>query len=164
MAKIHIPGDGHVVPLPSMLPSGATIQWLAVSDPKQKKVISDALHILTHNVKGVKPCNDCFKNLPNGRTFDDLLNDAAIFISVDPSNDVNLFGAALGNDITITNSCIRKGRWTVAATLVHELAHVNGAPGNDHQAEGTLLCCGFKKLHDVTIIGSRDGNSGTRLV
>jgi hypothetical protein len=45
------------------------------------------------------------------------------------------------------------GKWTTAATLVHELAHVNGAPGTNRDAGNTLLNCMLKSLHDPTIIG-----------
>lgn len=154
MIKIHVPGDGHVTP------TFAGFKWDPFSDPKKKKTISDAIHILKNNVKGMKPCNDCFQRLPNGRTFDDILDDSSIFISFDPNNTGRLYGATLGNDVAITDFAIRMGRWTTAATLVHELAHVNGAPGNDHQAEGTLLCCGFSNIHDATIIGAVTGSRG----
>ncbi len=146
MVTIHIAGDGHNTPL-------GRHTWNAYTDNKKKKVIEDALFILKNNVKGMKPCNDCFQKLSGGRTFDNLLDDNTIFISHDPHNNQGDFGATIGNDITITDFSIAMGRWTVAATLVHELAHVNGAPGNDHQAEGTLPCCGFAALEDKTIIG-----------
>jgi hypothetical protein len=95
--------------------------------------------------------------------------DASVFISRDPSNQQGNFGATLGKDITITRFSLRMGRWTVAATLVHELAHVNGAPGTDTQAEDTLLSCLLRGLHDSTIIGMMENmrtstNTGTRIV
>jgi hypothetical protein len=157
MAKIHIPGDGHVVPLPN---SG--FQWLAYSNAHKKRVVEQALFILRHNVRGMKPCNKCFSKLPGGQTFDDVLDDPNIAISFDPQKTQGTFGATLGNDITITDFSIRIGRWTVAATLVHELAHVNGAPGNNHQAEATLLCCGLSALEDPNIIGAAESPSGNR--
>ncbi len=158
MIKIHIPGDGHVTP------TFAGFAWDPYSDATMKKTIEDAIHILKNNVKGMKPCNDCFQKLPGGRTFDDILNDSSVFISYDPNNSGHLYGATLGNDVAITRFALRMGRWTAAATLVHELAHVNGAPGNDHQAEGTLLCCGFSNIHDATIIGAVSGSrGGTRI-
>lgn len=154
MVKIHIPGDGHTAA------TFAGFTWNPFSDHKKKKVITDAVFILEHNVRGMRPCNNCFTRLPNGRTFDNLLNDNSIFVCHFPNAPGQLFGATLGNDITITDFSIRMGRWTVAATLVHELAHVNGAPGTDHQAEGTLLCCGFSNIHDATIIGAVTGSQG----
>lgn len=158
MAVVHIPGDAHITP-----PTTSGISWLVYSNAKRKKVVDDALFILRRNVRGVRPCNSCFNKLPNGRSFDDILDDPSVFISFDPSNDGSLFGATLGNDITITNFSIRMGRWTVAATLVHEFAHINGAPGATHQAEGTLLCCGFSALHDPNIIGAADRPSNNRI-
>jgi hypothetical protein len=109
MAKIHIPGDGHISPSPVPRPNGQTAMWLPFSDAKKKKVVSDALFILTHNVKGSRPCNDCFSRLPNGRTFDDVMNDASVFISFDPSTS-GRYATTSGNDITITDFSIRQGR------------------------------------------------------
>lgn len=147
MVKIHTPGDGHNAPL-------GRHTWNAYSDENKKKVVEAALFILRNNVKGMKPCNDCFSALPGGRSFDDVLGDDTIFISYDPHNVKGDFGATIGKDITVTDYTISVGRWTVAATLVHELAHVNGASGADTKAEDTLNCCGFSALHDPNIIGA----------
>lgn len=160
MAKIHVSGDGYAAP-----PPNSGWQWLPYSNAHKKRIIEQALFILRHNVRGMKPCNDCFSRLPGGRTFDDILDDPNVVISFDPKNNGSDYGATDqvgGHDITITEFSIRMGRWTVAATLVHEMAHVNGAPVDTHQAEGTLLCCGFSALHDATIIGAEETSSGNR--
>ena len=48
----------------------------------------------------------------------------------------------------------RRIHWTVAATLIHELAHTNGAPGgNSHAAEATLSQCLLRSLEVKTILG-----------
>jgi hypothetical protein len=155
VANIHVPGDGHITPT-------GRHQWLAYPDEQKKKVVAAALFILKHNIRGSKPCNDCFTRLPGGRTFDDVLDDPAVFISFDPSNHEGDFGATIGSDVTITDFSIRMGRWTVAATLVHELAHVNGAPGGDSaEAESTLICCGLKKLFHPDIVGRLEGSSSS---
>ncbi|EYF02219.1 hypothetical protein [Chondromyces apiculatus] len=40
------------------------------------------------------------------------------------------------HDIVLTPLALRMGRWAIAGTIVHEIAHLNGAPGgNDHAAE-----------------------------
>jgi hypothetical protein len=156
MAKIHTSGDGHATPT-------GRHQWLPYSDEKKKKVVQDALFILEHNIKGFRPCNDCFKKLPGGKTFDDVLNDSDVFISFDPRKTNGDYGATIGKDVTITDFSIRMGRWTVAATLVHELAHVNGAPGDTHAAEGTLHCCGLKALENPDIVGANEESSDSRL-
>jgi hypothetical protein len=86
-----------------------------------------------------------FKTLPNGRTLTDLLNDSSIWINHDPASTV--FGQtsiANPNETSVDPPAFRMGRWTVLATLVHELAHVNGAPGgNDKSAEEAVLHCGM---------------------
>jgi hypothetical protein len=139
MAKIHVSGDGHTPPTPG------TFQYLPYTDADKKKVVERALWILRNNVKGMKPCNDCFKKQPNGRTFDEILNDPDVIIHYDPDNSGTLFGGTRTGtkNVTICEYVIRMGRWLVASTLVHEFGHVNGAPSTDHQAEGTLPCCGF---------------------
>lgn len=45
----------------------------------------------------------------------------------------------------------------IAATLVHELAHVNGAPGGmeSKAAEATLPPCGFDDLFNPALVGMR---------
>ena len=156
MATIHVPGDAHATPV-------GRHQWLPYSDARKKKVVEDALFILKHNIKGSRPCNRCFEALSGGRSFDDVLGDAGVFISFDPANRQGDFGATIGSDVTITDFSIRMGRWTVAATLVHELAHVNGAPGDTHDAENTLTCCGLGALHDPNIIGAADEPPGSRM-
>lgn len=148
MPTVHLPASGYVAPVPN---SGW--QWLAWSDNVKLKVLLDAMFIIGTRIKGYKPCNAAFKKLPGGRSFDDIWGDASIYISYDPGNTKGRYGATLGKAVTISAYSIGMGRWTTAATLVHELAHVDGAPGNDTQAEDTLLSCLLSGLHDNTIIG-----------
>jgi hypothetical protein len=147
MVKIHVPGDGHTAP-----PPDAVATYNPYTDVKKKKVVEDALFILRNNVKGMASCNECFTKLPNGRTFADILDDDTIYICYDPSDRwcANTLG---NNHITINEYSISRGRWLVAATLVHEFAHINGAPGTDHRAEATLPPCGMgaNGLYDPTV-------------
>ncbi len=96
-----------------------------------------------------------FQSLDGGRTFAEVWNDPHVWINYDPENRQGKYGAHRRGtkEIAISKYALRMGRWTVAATLVHELAHVNGAPGNNSQAEDTLKTCLLKGLHDPTIIG-----------
>lgn len=151
MAAVHVSGDGHVAPLAS-----TAWQYLPYSDADNKKVVDQALFILRNNVRGMKPCNGCFSKLPGGKSFDDILDDPGVFIHFDPGNVQGRYGATRNGtkNVTISLFSIRMGRWTVAATLVHEFAHVNGAPDNTHDAEATLNCCGFGALHNPNIIGA----------
>ena len=159
MPTINTPGSAHVAPAPN---SG--FRWLAYEDDnKLKKALQDAFFIIQNNIRGLRPCNKCFKALPGGKSFDDIWDDATVFVSFDPQGKGGTFGATLGKDVTITAFSLRMGRWTTAATLVHELAHVNGAPGTDRQAESTLACCGLSALRDPNIIGEADTDSDSRL-
>ena len=89
--------------------------------------------------------NTYFKALPNGRSLSDLLADRTIWVNYNPA--ATEFGAqsvAFPNEIAIGPAAFRIGRWTVLATLIHELAHVDGAPGgSDRRAEEALLHCGL---------------------
>jgi hypothetical protein len=155
MAKIHVPKDGHVAPAQT-----GGYSFLPYTDDAKKRIVDQAIFILTLNVRGMKSCNECFQKLANGhgRTFDDILDDPMTFIHYDTHTGAGDFGATLEGtqNVTITEFAIRMGRWTVAATLVHEFAHVNGAPGTDSKAEETLKCCGFKDLYNPKIIGSAE--------
>ncbi len=150
MAIINVAGSGHTPPATN---GGIAFTPYNITTLKgQKKMIDQALWILKNNLKGYKPCNDCFTALPGGQTFDALMASNSVRISYS-ANSVwstiggNIFALTIGNDITVTQFSFNKGVWSVAATLVHELAHVNGAPNSTHQAEGTLLCCGMQKGH-----------------
>ena len=93
-----------------------------------------------------------FATLPSGRSLRDLLNDSSIWINFDPvAIEFGAQSVAHPNEIAIGPSAFRIGRWTVLATLIHELAHVNGAPGgNDRRAEEALLHCGLGKWSEHT--------------
>ena len=147
MAKINTAGSGH---------GNKTIgiyQFFEYADKAALGTLKKALYILEHNIKGMRPCNACFKALPGGRSFDDVLTDNSVWISHDPTNH-GAYGVTSGNDVSISKLAFDGGRWVVAATLVHELAHVNGAPGHTTaQAEATLSCCGLR-AHDTGVIGT----------
>jgi hypothetical protein len=151
MPTIHLPGDGHTAPIPD--PDGTT--WGPYTDDKILATLKAALFILKHNIREMRPCNDCFKRLPGGRSFQEVFDDATVFLSFDPSGPDS--GATTGNEITIGASEFKVGRWSVAATLVHELAHVNGAGGSPSMdAENTLNCCGLRGLFRAGSVGLRD--------
>ena len=152
MPTIHLAGDGHVTPIPD--PDGT--KWDPYTDKNVLDTLKRALFILKHNIRGMRPCNDCFKKLPGGRSFQDVFDDATVFISFDPSGPDSGATDDNGKDITISASEFKVGRWSVAATLVHELAHVNGAAGDNMDAENTLNCCGLKGLFRADAVGLQD--------
>jgi hypothetical protein len=159
MPTIHVPGDGHVAPAP--LPDGT--RWDAYGDPGIRRTLERALFILRNNIRGSRPCNRCFSRLPGGRSFDDVFNDPTIFISFDPSGpDSGATDSVGGREITLGAREFRVGRWSVAATLVHELAHTNGAPVTTAEAESVLNCCGLGGLFRRGVIGVAPKPTETR--
>jgi hypothetical protein len=71
----------------------------------------------------------------------------------------------MGNDVAITQYTCRMGVWTIVATLIHELAHVNGADAIGHSAEQTLTTCLMRAHHDPAINGMlRDGRAKAALI
>jgi len=100
----------------------------------------------------IPSANRYFKTLPNGRTLTDLLNDSTIWINHDPtSSDWGATSIPHPTEMSIDSLSFRWGRWSVLATLVHELAHVNGAPGgNDKSAEEAVLHCGMGRQSEKT--------------
>ncbi|MDA1015771.1 MAG: hypothetical protein O3A00_15120 [Planctomycetota bacterium] len=94
-----------------------------------------------------------FRALPNGHSLTTLLADRSIWINYGPSltvlGETNFAG---GKEIAIAPSSYRIGRWTVLATLIHELAHVDGVRGSvsPRAAEDALLACGLGKRSEQT--------------
>jgi hypothetical protein len=160
MAKVNAPGSGH-----GKFTASDGTNFFEYTDPKIRKILDQAIFILDHNVKKLRPCNTCFKKLPAGRTFDEVWADSSIWINHDPtghdSSGTDFYGATSsvgGKDVTISKHAFAKGRWWVAGTLVHELAHTNGAPATTGDADATLLCCGLKGAYEGAI-GVRSATS-----
>ena len=103
-----------------------------------------------------RSCDEEFASHPGKRTFRELWSDPNIWISFHTDPDPSLYAQAVANgqDIAVCYGAFRRGWRMVAATLIHEFAHVNGIVGTDHsRAEDTLLFCGMQSLHDETIYG-----------
>jgi hypothetical protein len=152
MANINTPATGHVGP--AAIAGGH--QYLPYGDHHLLAVLRAAVTIIDGRIRGHRPCNEAFSRLPGGHTFAAIWADRGLWINYDPSLAVGDFGASRvgAKEVTITQFALRKGHWTVAATLVHELAHVNGAPGGrDHSAEHVLTRCLLAGLHDPHILG-----------
>ena len=97
-------------------------------------------------------CNYAFRKLPNGRPFDELLGDENIWVSI-LMNDYVLAQSS-EKDIAVSMLSFsqafkrKDGVDYIASILVHELAHVNGAPMSNMQAEDVLLPCGFSQFYN----------------
>ena len=75
-----------------------------------------------------------------------------------PDSPPGACGVTHGNnkDITIASWCLDTQTTSmVAATLIHEAAHVAGAPGGkSHMAERAVDKCGFHAEYDPELLGS----------
>src|SRR4051812_32138083 len=159
MPKINVPGSGH-----GQFTSAAGNRYWEYDDQKALVTLKRAFFILEHNVKGMRPCNNCFKKLPGGRTFDEVWDDPSVWVNFEPRHDRGWYGVThgvSGKDISISMSAFWIGRWWVAGTLVHELGHVNGAPISTAQADETLLCCGLSNAYEG-VIGQRFTSPSSR--
>jgi hypothetical protein len=149
MPKIHEKASAYVPPKPQ-----GGYEWLPITDKHLLDTGRAAFKIIEQKIKKHVPCSKAFKALPDKRSFDDVWKDPNIWVSYYPSVKKGDYGATLDNkDITISKYALLMGRWTTAATLVHELAHCNGASGADTKAEDTLNSCLLKSLHDPSIVG-----------
>lgn len=111
---------------------------------------------ITRNIPGA---NRYFRSLPLGRSLTDILNDGTIWINFDPTLDNHTFGFTFANsDIWVGPFPFRIGRWTVLATIIHELAHIDGAVGGAActpdgagcaDAERAVLECGLGKRSEL---------------
>src|SRR6266851_326263 len=144
MPKINTSKSGHVGPV--ALPGGH--QYLAYTNVSFLATLNQAVHIIQTRIRGQVPWDKAFRLLPGGRTFSQVWADPAVWINFDPSRSGGDYGATRAKEITITAYSLAMGHWTVAATLVHEMAHVNGASGATHDAEGTLKSCLLSGLED----------------
>ncbi|WP_029065557.1 hypothetical protein [Labrenzia sp. DG1229] len=96
-------------------------------------------------VRENQSCDAYFCSLPNSRTLTHLINDGSIWVNFGPAIETPFYGKAYfaASEIGIADRAFRMGRWTVLATIIHELAHINGAPGRggDTRAEEAVYHC-----------------------
>lgn len=135
---------------------------------KQAHLVSLALAFLKLRSIGghLIGCNEGFKKLPGGRSFEEVFNDNNVWISYG-SKRITKHGCMVGahvtdgiqHDIAVNTwafTCLKNSPDAVeaiAAIIVHEMAHVNGAPNKGNLAESMLLCCGFGAHYDASIDG-----------
>lgn len=99
-----------------------------------------------HIARSFRNVDPYYQGLPGGKTLTQLLNDNTIWINYHAtSGSFGITNFAGGKEIAICNPAIRIGRWTILATLVHELAHVNGVRGatSPQAAERAVYECGL---------------------
>ena len=148
MPQLNVPGSGHVGPA-----AVAGWQWLPIPTVSYRTRIQAAVNLINSRIKAYGPCNSAFRSLPGGRSFAQVWSDPAVWISYDPGGAAGRFGATLGNEVTVSQYTCRMGHWTLVATIIHAMAHVDGADGVSHDAEATLQKCLMGAHHDPGILG-----------
>lgn len=112
-----------------------------------RDVVRRAIRIITNDIVPRHSCSN-FARLPGGRTLAQMIA-LPIWLNYDPTATGQLYGwvepATHPHDVALGRFALRLGVWSVAGTIVHELAHLNGAPGgNSHDAERALRDCGLR--------------------
>ncbi|MES0882138.1 hypothetical protein [Roseibium sp. SCP14] len=97
-------------------------------------------------VKNNPGCDAYFRSLPGRRTLTNMIGDSSIWVNYGPTISP-LHGEihTPTGEIAVGDRAFNMGRWMVLATLIHELAHHNGAPitGGDTRAEEAVYHCGL---------------------
>lgn len=131
-----------------------------------KKIIDSAWIFITKHAATHKPCNEYFKTLPRKKTLREILTEGDITLhSLEPKGQHTIEhlpdANTAGRDIGISPYLLIVDPDGLAATLIHELAHVGGAstnpdPGNPTSiaAEKALQFCLCKKRFRPEALGS----------
>lgn len=127
--------------------------------------MNEALQFIQSKVLVHRPCNECFKRLPKRRSFADIWNDKDTWIHYNGRSRSFGFHRPGTKEIAICYNAfipviIGSGipnSMQVAATIVHELAHVGGAEGDaskrDNSAENTLKFCLLTSMFKPDVFG-----------
>src|ERR1700754_2351742 len=111
------------------------VRWWRIFN-ENERMVRDALDLIRGASLGNARCNTHFVGMTTGiwfwksggRTFDEVFNDPDIWISYHSRTGDGFLGMTSGarpKEITLSQDAFAKGLRCVAATLVHELAHVN---------------------------------------
>ena len=131
---------------PASLADGTS--FAAFTDEHYLKVVRDAIDLLKGGVltKHQSTCDAFFQQMPGRRSLSDIVNGPRKYwIHHDPTGPDA--GATSGMDVTLGTKALRGGKWAVLATLIHELAHTNGATDEKGDAEDSLNHCGMGAHH-----------------
>jgi hypothetical protein len=134
-----------------------------MANAKRVHILERALDYIDSKIKNHKPCNDCFRKLPRGKTLQEIWDSNQVWVNYFEPRD--RYGETRGNfDIAVAEDAFKKGKMMVVATIVHELAHIAGAPGGEtlpdgapnNQAESVLKCCLLTEMFDPNALGVLD--------
>ncbi|MBX7172332.1 MAG: hypothetical protein K1X72_15305 [Pyrinomonadaceae bacterium] len=142
---------------------------------REVSIVIKAIELIRQRACSNDLCNIYFKVLDNKRTFEEIYIDENVWINYrtqpfrgneppwqgQTALDGKIVSGGKEYDIAIHSSSffLRKSLpepkqvEEIAAIIVHEMAHVAGAPNLGPQAEQALIHCGFLAQYDSTISG-----------
>jgi len=151
---------------PFIAPTYSLIEDIEKDPKKQQELrignylfdtLTNARRYLDVKVQKHPPCNECFRRLPGKRSFKEVYNDPDVWVNYADALEAPPWGFTEPGtkEIAIHARSLSRGYLWVAATMVHEMAHVNGASGrsNDNSAEQTLKFCLLAPLFDPKVFG-----------
>jgi len=124
------------------------------------ETLGRAIQYIDSRVKKHDPCNSYFRKPPKGRSFAEIWDDPDVWLNFAPK--LPDWGFTRDpKDVLISKEAFKQGHLFVAATIVHELAHVGGAPGTganppSNAAEVALKYCLLTQQFDPNIFGVLD--------
>jgi len=130
--------------------------------------LKGAIAFLNDRVRVHKPCNDCYRTLPGKRSFQEVWDDPDVWIHYNGVSQSLGFNRSGTKEIAVCFKSFmspvgqpgKPNTMQVAATIVHELAHVNGAEGDpdkrDNSAERMLKCCLLGQMFNPDVFGAID--------
>jgi hypothetical protein len=157
--KINILGMFHQ--LPGACSSNGFFPFSPVRHAPEIYLVKKAIELIRQKSRGNMFCNLSFQTLPRGRSFDDVFDDASIWISL-VKHKPFVAGLSIGNEIGIYENTFSTAKTKsnpaeiIASVILHELAHVAGAPDNPDMAEWLLIPCGFSNVADYGPGGMTD--------
>src|SRR5262249_49439242 len=137
-----------------------------------RNVIGDALNHIDRHCAAAKKCNDAFLGLGKlaPMSLRQILDGKTLYIyRLKPEEGFELTDLPAGftegwgpkhANIGLNELVLSDAMWT-ASVLLHELAHVAGAPGGEVEpksiaAEAALNHCGLKEYYDPDALGATD--------
>lgn len=108
--------------------------------------------------RNIPSANRFFRSLSGGRSLTSMIHDSSLWLNYDAS--IGYYGYTYANsDIWIGPLPFRWGKWTVCATIIHELAHINGAPGGSACSSTCSAAC---RQAERAVLESGLGNPSER--
>jgi hypothetical protein len=158
-------------PFPYTVPvfvPGSDEQSVQLANGKRLHMLNWAIDYIDKKIKNHKPCNDCFRKLPGGKTLREIWDSNSVWVSYfDPKSHDRVGETRVPFDIAVAEDAFKDGKMLVVATIIHELGHIGGAPGQgigktlpnglpNNQAEAMLKCCLLADMFDPNAYGAID--------